>query len=78
MAFGKCWRLMTELLPPKWINPLDLVGPQLKKPPTNVKTESLVQVLKRSSLKSEPGLGVEIAPTHTTALVDTEDIVQSS
>lgn len=32
MAHGERWQLTTELLPPKGIDLLDLVGPQLKKP----------------------------------------------
>lgn len=31
MAHGERWQLTTELLPPKGIELLDLVGPQLKK-----------------------------------------------
>lgn len=67
MALGKCFKLTAELLPPKRIDPLDLAGPQLKqKKSMNVKSKPIVQVLKGSSWKSEPGLGVRIAPKHTT------------
>lgn len=49
MAHGECWQLTTELLPPKWIDLLDLVGPPLKKPLNDVKAKIIWQVLSRSS-----------------------------
>lgn len=39
----------------------------------NVKSKPIVQVLKGSSWKSKPGLGVRIAPKRTTALLDIGD-----
>ena len=41
--------------------------------PMNAKNKRTVQVLKGSSLKSEPALGAGIASQHTTALVDVGD-----
>lgn len=41
MAHGKCWQLTIELLPPKWINLLDLVGPQLKENLINVEAKRI-------------------------------------
>lgn len=41
MAHGACWQLTTELLPPKGIDLLDLVGPQLKKTLINVKAKRI-------------------------------------